>query len=158
MHAKSHRSDFFACSSGVNIYNPAICCTITVLSAVTGVVFASFHIPTAMSDSQSVNTSMPEVMISSKNECDIIRDLSEITLQIVFDAWWASTNVQSKHLIAWNNSRQAPSWRFYLLCGIEETGSPGIICVVCHQVLRHPSEYGTSSMRKHLFTKLTSQS
>jgi len=54
--------------------------------------------------------------------------------------------------IAWNNSRYAPSWRFYLHCGIEETGSPRIICISCHRVLRHPSEHGTSSMGKHLLT------
>jgi hypothetical protein len=59
-------------------------------------------------------------------------------------------NVSSKRPIAWKNSSHAPWWRFYLHCGIEETGSPGIICIVCHQVLRHPSEHGTSSMGKHL--------
>jgi len=62
-------------------------------------------------------------------------------------------NVDSKRPIAWNNSRHAPLGRFYLHCGIEETGSPGIICIVCHQVLRHPSEHGTSSMGKHLHAK-----
>jgi hypothetical protein len=59
-------------------------------------------------------------------------------------------NVSSKRLIVWKNSRPTPGWRFYLDCGIEEPGSPGIICIVCHQVLRHPSEHGTSSMGKHL--------
>jgi hypothetical protein len=96
---------------------------------------------------------MLEVMISSKNERVFIQDLSDLTLQIVFDVWWDSMNVNSKRPIAWNNSRHAPSWRFYLHCGIEETGSPGIICIVCHQGLRHPSEHGTSSMGKHLLTK-----
>ena len=62
-------------------------------------------------------------------------------------------NVGSKRPIAWNNSRHAPSWQFYLHCGIEETGSPGIICIVCHKVLRHPSEDGTSSMGNHLLAK-----
>jgi len=71
-------------------------------------------------------------------------------LQIVFDAWWSSMTEGLKKPIPWNNSRHAPSWRFYLHCGIEETGSPGIICIVCHPVLRHPSEHGTSSMGKHL--------
>jgi len=96
---------------------------------------------------------MPEVMISSKNERVFIRDLSDSTLQILFDAWWASMNVDSNRPIAWNNSRHAPSWRFYLHCGTEETGSAGIICIVCHQVLCHSSEHGTSSMGKHLLTK-----
>jgi hypothetical protein len=63
-------------------------------------------------------------------------------------------NVGSKRPIAWDNSRYAPSWQFYLHCGIEETGGPGIICIVCHQVLRHPSEHGTSLMGKHLLAKV----
>jgi len=92
-------------------------------------------------------------MISSKNEGVFIRDLNDLTPQIIFDAWWDSMNVGSKHSIAWKNSRHAPSWRFYLHCGIEVAGSPGIICIICHQVLRHPSEHGTSSMSKHLLAK-----
>jgi hypothetical protein len=106
-----------------------------------------------MSDTQSLNTSLLEVVISSKNERVFILDLSDLTLQIIFDAWWASMNVGSKRPIAWKNSRHAPSWRLYLHCGIEETGSPCIICIVCQQVLRHPSEHGTSSMGKHLLAK-----
>jgi hypothetical protein len=62
-------------------------------------------------------------------------------------------NVALMRPIAWKNSGHAPSWRFYLRCGIEETNSPGIICMVSHQVLRHPSEHGTSSMGKHLMAK-----
>jgi len=62
-------------------------------------------------------------------------------------------NICSKRPIAWNNSGHAPSWRFYLHCGMVEDGSPSIICIVCHQVLRHPSEHGTSSMGKHLLAK-----
>ena len=108
---------------------------------------------TAMSDSKSLNASLLKVMISSKIEPVFIRDLSDLTLQIRFDVWWASMNVGSKQPIAWNNSQHAPSWRFYLPCRIEETGSPGIICIVCHQVLRHPSEHGISSMVKHLLAK-----
>jgi hypothetical protein len=106
-----------------------------------------------MSNTRSLNTSLLEVMISSKNERLFIRDLSDLTLQIIFDVWWASMNVGSKRHIAWNNSRHAPLWQFYLHCGIEETGSPGIICIVCHQVLCHLSEHGTSSMGKHLLAK-----
>jgi len=108
---------------------------------------------TTMSDSQSLNTSLLDVMISSKKESAFIRDLSDLTLQIIFDAWWASMNVGSKRPIAWNNSTHAPSWRFYLHCGMEANGSPGIICIMCHQVFRHPSEHGTSSMGKHLLAK-----
>jgi hypothetical protein len=89
-------------------------------------------------------------MITSKNETVFIRNLSDLTLQIIFDDSWALMNVGSKQPIAWKNSRHASLWRFYLHCGIEETGSPGIICIVCYQVLRHPSAHGTSSMGKHL--------
>jgi len=110
-------------------------------------------IPTAMSDTKSLNTSLLEVVFSSKNECVFIRDLSDLILQIIFDAWWASMNKGSKRPFASNHSRHLPSWRFYLHCGIEETGSPGVICIVCHQVLRHPSEHGTSSMGKDLLAK-----
>ena len=66
------------------------------------------------------------------------------------DTWRASMNVGSKRPIAWKHCRHASSRRFYLHCRIEETGSPGIICIVCHQVLCHPSEHGTSSMQKNL--------
>ena len=62
-------------------------------------------------------------------------------------------NVTSQRPNAWNNSGHAPSWRFYLHCGMEENGSPGIICIMCHQVLRHLSEHGTCSMGKHLLAK-----
>jgi len=106
-----------------------------------------------MLDSKSINTSLLEVMISSKNECIFIRDLCDHTLQIILDAWWTSMNVASKRPIAWNNSRHASSWQFYFHCGIEDTGSTGIICIVYHHVLRHPSEHGTSSMRKYLLAK-----
>jgi len=58
-------------------------------------------------------------------------------------------NEGSKWPISWNNSRHVPSCRFYLYCEIEETCSPGTICILCHQVIRHPSECGTSSMGKH---------
>jgi hypothetical protein len=103
-----------------------------------------------MSDTQSLNTSLLEVMISSQNEPAFIRDLSDLTFQIIFDARLASMNVGSKLYIPWKNSRYAPSWRLFLHCGIEETGSLGIICIVCHPVLRHPTEHGTSSMGNNL--------
>ena len=106
-----------------------------------------------MSDSQFINTSFQLVMISSKNELLIIRDLSDVTLPIIFDAGWASMNVGSKHPIAWNNSGHMASWRFYLHCRIEQIGSPVIIWIMCHQVLCHPSEHGISSMEKHLLAK-----
>ena len=92
-------------------------------------------------------------MISFKNERVFIHGLRDLELHIIFDTWWASMNVGSKCPIAWNHSRHVSSWPFYLHCGIEETSSPGIICIVCHQVLRHPSKHGTSSMGKHLPAK-----
>jgi len=106
-----------------------------------------------MSDTQSWNTSLLKVMISSKNEHIYIGDLSDLTLQIIFDACWTSLNEGLKRPIAWNNSRHVQSWQFYSHCGIEDTGSPGIICIVCHEVLCHPSQHGTSSMGKHLLAK-----
>jgi len=154
MHAMSHRSDFFlACSSKVDIQEAAFYLTKAYLLTVTQIESPRVQFPTTMSDTRSLNTSLLEVLISSKNERVLIRDLCDLTLQIVFDAWWVSMKVGSKHPIAWNNFRHAPSWRFYSHCGIEETGSPGIICIVCHQVLWHPSEHGTSSMGKHLLAK-----
>ena len=117
------------------------------------VALPSFLIPTAMSDWKSLNTSLLEVKISSKHEPVFIRYLSDLTWQIIFNAWWASMIVGSKWPIACKYSRYVPSWWFYLHCGIEETGSPGIICIVCHQVLRHPSEHGTTSRGKHLLPK-----
>jgi len=153
MHAMSHRSDFFASSSRVNIQCPAISCTITLLSAVTRVVSSSFLNPTAVSDSQSLNTSILEVMISSKNERVFIRYFSDLTSHVVFNAWTASNNGDLKRTIASSKSRHLLWWPIYLHCGIDKTSSPGIIGIVCHQVLCHPSEPGTSSMLKCLLTK-----
>ena len=112
-----------------------------------------FPILTAMSHSKHLNTSLLEVMISSKEKPGYILDLSDLSLHIIFDAWWASMNVGSMQPISWNISRHAPSWRFYLHCGIQKTGSPGIKCIVCHQVLCHPSEHGTSSMGTQLLAE-----
>jgi len=106
-----------------------------------------------MSNLKSINASLLEVLISSKNECIFIRDLSDLTLQIILNTWWASMNRASKRTIAWNNSRHASSWRFDLHWGIDGTCSTGTICIICHQVLRHLSEHGTSSMGKYLLAK-----
>jgi len=56
-----------------------------------------------MSDPEFLNTSLLEVMRSSKNERVFIEDLSDLTLQIIFHAWWATMNVGSKWSMAWNN-------------------------------------------------------
>jgi len=110
----------------------------------------SIQILSALSDSKSSNTLLLEVKISSKNGHVFLCDLGNLTLPLIFDAWWAWMNVGSKGSIASNNSRHTPCWRFHSHCGIEETSSLGIICIVCHQVLRHPSEHGTSSMGRLL--------
>jgi hypothetical protein len=88
-------------------------------------------------------------MISFKNEWAFIRDLTDHTLPIILDAWWASMNGCLKRPIAWNNSRHVCSWRFDLHCGIEENGSPGITYTICYRVLRHLSDHGTGSIRNH---------
>jgi len=153
MHAMSYWSDYFSCSCRVNIWEPVVSITVSLFYSVSRVRKPSIVISTAMCDTRSVNTSLVEVMVSSKNKRVFIRNLSDHTLEIIVDAWWASMNEGSKRPIAWNDSRHAPSWRFCLHCGIEETSSPGIICIVCHQILRHPSKHGTSSMGKHLLAK-----
>jgi len=127
--------------------------TIKNLLTVTQVKLPRVQFPTLMSDSICLNTSLLEVLISSKTEHVFIRDLSDLSLQIIFNAWSTSRNVGWMRPIAWTRSRHAPSWQFYLHCGIEETSSPGIISIVCYQVLCHPSEHGTSSMDKHLLAK-----
>jgi hypothetical protein len=53
-----------------------------------------------MSDTESLNSSLLEVIISSKNEHIRIRDLSELTLQNIYDAWWASMNIDPNLPIA----------------------------------------------------------
>jgi len=148
MHAMPHRSEFCTCSCRVNSSEPAVWFIVSLPSAVFRVRWPSILIPMAMLDSKSLNTTLLEGMISSKHEHVIIRDLSNLTLQIIFNAWWASMNVGSKQHTPWNESRHGPLWWLYIHCGIEETGSPGMITIVCYQARRHPSEHETSSMGK----------
>jgi len=122
-------------------------------SAVSGRVSPRFQILTMMLDLKSWNILFQEVMISSKNKHVFICDLSDLTLQIIINAWWTSMNVGSTWSIACNNCRHAPLWWFYLHRGIDEICSSGIICIVCDQVLRHPSEHDTSSMGKCLLAQ-----
>jgi hypothetical protein len=103
----SYRSDFFACSCRVNIQEPAVSFTVLLLSAVSQVRLPSFLIPRAMLLSKSLNISLLEVMISSRNEHVFIRDFTNHILQIIFNAWWALMNVGMKRRIAWKNSRPA---------------------------------------------------
>jgi len=111
MHAMSHRSDIFlTCSSKVKLEDPALYLTISNLLTVTHGELPRVHYCTAMSDTKYLHTSQLEVMISSKNEHVLIRNLTDLTLQIIFDAWWASIHLGSKRPVACNISRHAPSW------------------------------------------------
>jgi hypothetical protein len=57
-----------------------------------------------MSDAKSLNTSLLETMMCSKNEPIFSHDLSDLTSQIIIDVWGASMNVASKRPIGWNYS------------------------------------------------------
>ena len=140
----------FACSSRVNIEEHTFYFAITLLLAVTRGRLPRIQIPTMLSNSVSLNTSLREVIISATNRHGVICDLSNLTLQIIFNALWPSMNVSSQHPIASTESTHTPSRWFHLLCGLSETCIPGIKCIVCHQVIRHPSEPGTSLIWKHL--------
>ena len=82
MDAMSHWSDIFlACSSRVNIQEPASYFTVMIILSVSQIELTSFQIPTAMLDSKSLNMSMLKVMISYKIAHIFIRNLSDLTLQ-----------------------------------------------------------------------------
>jgi hypothetical protein len=106
-----------------------------------------------MASSQSPDISSLEAMYSLTEQRVIVRDLTDVELQNTFDTWWDSLKVVTKNKIVWNSSRHASAWRFFKHCANAQTGSPGVICIVCYQVLTHPSENGTSTMGKHLLTK-----
>ena len=90
MHAMSHRSEFFLPSSfKVNIEEPAFNLTIMYLLPVTQVELPRVQFPTWLSDTKSLKSVLQEIMISTKNECVVICDMSELTLQIIFTTWWA---------------------------------------------------------------------
>lgn len=149
MHAMSHKSGIFhACSSGVNISEPALYFTIMLLWTVSQVYLPSIQIPTMNWDSESSNTLLLEVIISSKNYCVLVCDFGNLMLQIIFVAMWTSINVGWKCPIAWNNSGHELLWKCYLHCAMEETANPAIICITSHQVPCHLSEYVASSMGK----------
>jgi len=99
-----------------------------------------------MLDLQSFNASLQEVMISSNIEHVFLRDLSGLTLHIIFHAWCFCMNLCLKCGMDWNDSRHVSLLQFYLHCGIVEIGSPGIIRIVCPEVLGHLSEHGPSSI------------
>jgi hypothetical protein len=70
---------------------------------VTQVKLLKVQFPTAMTDTKSLNTSWLDVMISSKTQCVFIRDLSYITLQIIFDGLWAAMDLGSNRPFGWDN-------------------------------------------------------
>jgi hypothetical protein len=106
-----------------------------------------------MSNLKSIHAWLLEVLIYSENEPIFFCDVNNLTLQIIFDTRWTAMNMDSKLTIPLNNSRNAPSSQVYLGCRIEETSCPRIRCIICHQILYHPSENGTSSMGKHMLPK-----
>jgi hypothetical protein len=59
-------------------------------SAVSQVVLPYSLITPTMLHSKTLNTSLLEVMISSKNEPVFIHHLSNLTLPIIFDTWWVA--------------------------------------------------------------------
>lgn len=123
------------------------------LLRVSDVELPCFHIAHAMSDSKYLNTTLIEVTISSNDYCVCIRDLSDVTLQIILDVWWASVRVNSTCSIACDNSQCARACWFHLHWAIEKTAIPGIMGIVRHHILLHLSESGTNSMGKHLLTE-----
>jgi len=113
MHAMSYRFHFcLACSSIVNILEPAFYSTITSHLTASQLDIRKVQNTTTILDSQSLNTLMLEVLLSSNNECDIIRDLSDLGLQIICDTWWASLNARTNCCIASDDSGHTASWRF----------------------------------------------
>ena len=62
-------------------------------------------------------------------------------------------NVETKTTILWSGSRHTAARQFYKHCTKTENGCPGVICIICHTVLVHPSENRTSTMAKHLQSK-----
>ena len=149
----SQMSDFFACSFIIEIEEPAFWFVILLLLAVSQVELPRFLIPTALSDSHYLITSLPELRVSPEDEGVLFHDLSDRTLPLIFDSWWGSMSVSAKHSVPWNNSSHASSWGFDLHCGNQMCSSAGIICFVFDRVLRHSSEHGPSSMWNFLLSK-----
>jgi hypothetical protein len=91
-----HRSDIVASSCRVNGIEPAHCFTVSLISVVFRVGLPSVQFPTPIMDSKCLNSPLLMVMICSKSERFCIRHLSDLPLQIIINAWWASMNVGSK--------------------------------------------------------------
>ena len=87
MHEMSYRTDYLTCSWRVNIWEPVVCITVSLLSGISWVRSPSVLNLTAMALPRFLNTPLLTVMNSSTNELVFIRDLSNLTLQIIFDTW-----------------------------------------------------------------------
>jgi hypothetical protein len=60
----------------------------------------------------------------------------------------------SKHTIGGSNYRHTPLWHFYFKCITVEVSIPCILWIICHQVLRYPSEYVIGIMGKDSIAKV----
>lgn len=116
---------------------------------VSQVKLCSFQIPTTMLHSKSANTSLPQVMMTSRNQGIFVRDLSDVTFQIISYDWLAFMNVSLKRSRTWDSPGHEPDWRFNLHCQIRETRNTSYICTVWHELLRPPSAHQTGSMGQH---------
>lgn len=96
------------------------------------------------------DTSTLEVICASNGEEVFVRDTTDKTLQMTFDAWWSEMEVVTKKPVYWKGQKTAKAWEFYKQCALTENGSPSIVCIVCHKLLSHPAMTGTSAMSKHL--------
>lgn len=111
MDAISDRYDFVhARSSMVSSQEAALYLPITCVLIVPQIEMDSFKLCSALSDSHSLNALLLEVMTLPKYKHHYVHNFSDITLQILFDAWRASMNVVLKHPLGCNNCRHTPSW------------------------------------------------
>lgn len=100
-----------------------------------------------------MDTTFLEVLHAAGDQLVYIRDPTDKTLQTIFDTWWTEKKATTKKPITWNGRKSASAWRFYKQCATVEEGRPFIVCIVCHQLIVHPAETGTSAMAKHLLRK-----
>jgi hypothetical protein len=81
MHAVSNKSYYsLACSPRANIEAPAFYSIIMSPLTVSQGELQGLQLPTAMSDSQSINTLFLHILLCFKNEQVFIHDLTDLTL------------------------------------------------------------------------------
>lgn len=111
IHGMSHRLYYsLACSSRAIIEEPASYYMVAKLVTITQLKLCSIQFPTAMSDSNSVNSFLLEVIMSSQNKSIFSHDSFNHTWQMILIASRTTLNAASKRHILWNDSSQAPSW------------------------------------------------